>query len=477
MSGTYIPHLEADLRHAIRSGPVRPRLGRLCVPIGAALLAVPAAAAPAAAATTVIAQTTWGTTSPESVTADAAAPGGGFYVTGTTSLDDSLGDPLDLDEIFLIKVAANGSLVWQENYAASKVGIYNANDMAVAPDGSIYVTGLFAPDGDQAGDILLLKFAPDGTLDWQRTWDNNGNSEDGESVAVAADGSVYVTGGSDPVESVGPLDLLRFTPDGALVWQRTWTDTTPGTTGASGDAVAVGPDGNIHVGGTAFRNDGSFDVDMVVLTVNPSGTLLWQRDLAAGDDADARGGMAVASDGSIYTAGGVLTNSGVNDTLITKFSASGALTWGRQYGVSGDDNLPGGLLVLPNGNLLIGGSTQSPFVGGSMFDTLLTVNPSGNGLSCTSFDGPGYDEGDGVALASDGTVALAGVASSVPPFTVGTCTTATQNLNSKLTTPKIPLASATGTVVDPGGEVTPATGTSPGPGAGGFDAALIHVSL
>jgi outer membrane protein assembly factor BamB len=216
-----------------------------------------AAAAPATAATVpaakVIAQTTWGTTSPESVTADAAAPGGGFYATGTTNLTDSLGDPLDLDEIFLIKVAANGSLVWQQNYAASKVGIYNANDMAVAPDGSIYVTGLFAPDGDQAGDILLLKFAPDGSLLWQRTWDNNGNSEDGESVAVASDGSVYVTGGSDPVEAVGPLVLLRYSPDGNLVWQKTWTDTVPGTTGASGDAVAVGPDGKIRRGDPGRR--------------------------------------------------------------------------------------------------------------------------------------------------------------------------------------------------------------------------------
>jgi hypothetical protein len=470
------------MKHAIRSEPARSRLGRPYIVIGAALLAALAAAAPASAAAktpaaTVTAQTTWGTPSPEFVTADAAAPGGGFYETGTTNLADSLGDPLDLDELFLIKVAADGSLVWQKNYAASAIGIYNANDMAVAADGSIYVTGLFAPDGDQAGDIMLLKFASDGSLDWQRTWDNNGNSEDGESVAIAGDGSIYVTGGSDPLEEVGPLVLLRYTPDGDLTWQKTWTDTAPGTAGASGQAVAVGSDGNIHVGGTVFRNDGSFDVDLVVLTVNPSGTLVWQRDMAAGDDADARGGMAVGSDGSVYAVGGLLTGSGTNNTLIAKFSSSGSLTWGREYdGVSGDDNLPGGLVVQSGGNLLIGGSTQSPFVGGPMFDTLLTVNSSGSGLSCTSFDGPGFDEGDGVALAADGTVALAGITSTVPPLTVGTCSSSTRSLKSKLTTPSIPLLTATGTVRTPAGTVTTATGTSPGPGAGGFDAALIQVT-
>jgi len=92
---------------------MRRRLGRLCVPVVTALLTAMAAATPAAAAAApaakVIAQTTWGTAGPEFVTADAAAPDGGFYETGTTNLADSLGDPLDLDEIFLIKVAANGS--------------------------------------------------------------------------------------------------------------------------------------------------------------------------------------------------------------------------------------------------------------------------------------------------------------------------------------------------------------------------------
>src|SRR5262245_1321128 len=349
------------MRHAVWSRPMRRRFGRYCLPIAAALLTVIATSTPAAAAT-VVSETTWGTTSPDDVTAVAAAPDGGSYLTGTTTPFDANGDPVGGEQLFLIKIAADGSLAWQRSWQARPGGIYEGNDVAVAADGSVYVTGLFAPSGIQAGDVLLLKFSPDGSLIWQRIWDS-GNTETGEAVTVASDGSIYVSGGSNGVQELGPLVLLRFAPDGSLVWQRTWSDV------ASGDALGIGPDGNIHVAGVAPRPDGSFHFDMVALAVDPQGTLLWQRELAAGDVADARGGVTVAPDGSVYIAGGLQAiqhRAAVNDTLLAKFSPNGSLIWGRAYG-GADDEFPGGVVVLPDGTLLVGGATLSPFVGGQSF--------------------------------------------------------------------------------------------------------------
>lgn len=177
------------MRHAVWSRPVRRRLGRFCVPIAAALLTVIATSTPAAAAT-VVTQTTWGGVDRDDVEAVATAPDGGFYLTGTTTV---IGQGEDL---FLIKIAANGSLVWQRGWKATPGGLYEGNDVAVAPDGSVYVTGLFAPNGTQAGDVLLLKFSPSGALIWQRTWDS-GNTETGEALAIAGDGTIYVSGGSN----------------------------------------------------------------------------------------------------------------------------------------------------------------------------------------------------------------------------------------------------------------------------------------
>jgi hypothetical protein len=451
------------MRHAVWSRPVRRRLGRLCVPITAALLAVMVASTPAAAAT-VVTQTTWGGTSRDEVAAVAAAPDGGFYLTGTTTI------PAGGEELFLIKIAADGSLVWQRTWNGKPNGLYEGNDVGVAPDGSVYVTGLFAPSGLQAGDVLLLKFSPEGTLIWQRTWDS-GNTETGEALAIAGDGSIYVSGGANSLREYSPLKLLRFAPDGSLLWQSTWADI------ASGDALAIGPDGNVHVAGVAPRPDGTFNWDQVVLAIDPQGTLLWQRDLAAGGVADARGGMTVAADGSIYVAGGlqaIQSGRAINDTLITKFSPNGSLEWVRAYGANLDD-FPGGVLMLPDGNLLIGGVNQSPFVGGPSFAYLLRVDPTGRGIGCTSVDGSGLDKGEDVALAADHTVVLGASTTSALPFTLGSCSQQTRTVNSRLITVARPLVAGTGVVADPNGTVATGGGTSPG--AGFFDAAQIRVTL
>jgi ABC-type phosphate transport system substrate-binding protein len=70
------------------------------------------------------------------------------------------------------------------------------NGAAVASDGSSYLTGFtnsFVQSGQQA---FLTKFAADGSLSWERTFQGpeQFTTDEGKGVAVAADGSVYVTG-------------------------------------------------------------------------------------------------------------------------------------------------------------------------------------------------------------------------------------------------------------------------------------------
>jgi hypothetical protein len=100
-------------------------------------------------------------------------------------------------------------------------------------------------------DLLLLKFAPDGAHVWQRSWDGGGQ-ETGEGVAVAGDGSVYVTGTTDSFGGFGHLVVLRFAPDGTLVWQRIRDVATDAAVGA-GQAIAVGADGSIYAAGVVPR--------------------------------------------------------------------------------------------------------------------------------------------------------------------------------------------------------------------------------
>src|SRR6185295_5111668 len=111
------------------------------------------------------------------------------------------------------------------------------------------------------------------SLVWQRRWDTGGQ-ETAEGVAVAADGSLYVTGTTDSFGGFGHLVVLRFTPAGALVWQRIRDVATDAAVGM-GQAISVAADGSIYAAGVAPRAVVG-EVDMLLLKLDPQGTLVWQ---------------------------------------------------------------------------------------------------------------------------------------------------------------------------------------------------------
>ncbi len=100
-------------------------------------------------------------------------------------------------KIFVVKFAPDGSLTWQRIWNGTTIRGLGRPDVAVSADGSVYVTGITADNGN---DAVLLKFDANGALLWERAW---GGAESDESLAVATalDGSVYITS----TTSFGPI--------------------------------------------------------------------------------------------------------------------------------------------------------------------------------------------------------------------------------------------------------------------------------
>ena len=89
--------------------------------------------------------------------------------------------------------------------------------------------------------------------------------------------------------------VVKFDSLGNLVWQRI-------SDGAEGNAVALGPDGSVYAAGTTPRPGMVGNFDLLVLKITSDGNLVWQRTYASGEVEDPRGGMTVATDGSVYLA-------------------------------------------------------------------------------------------------------------------------------------------------------------------------------
>ena len=426
----------------------------------AALVVVVFALGGSAEAATLQQELTWGGPGSDVAQGTAVAADGSTYLAGNTTSFSADGSTA----VFLVRFAVDGSLAWQRTYESpTQFGSDTANEAAVAPDGSVYVTGTTTGVG---GDLLLLKFSSDGTLLWQRAWSGSG-FEGGQDVAVGADGSVYVVGGTTTFGTGDDLAVLRFMPDGTLVWQRTWGP-------ARGDGIAVGPDGNLYVAGTAARPGGISQADVVLLSIAPAGTLRWQRAYSAGDSVDARGGVAVGVDGSIQVAGAITAPApgGTVDmeALIVRFAPDGTLDWDRAWGGRSGDTGEG-VAVAPDGTVLLAGNTNS-FGAGIDDAFLLRLRPTGMRVDASLFGGSEIDHANDVAVAPGGTINLGGSVQT-PPWVFQDGSARTSRPHGTLTTPTTQLAPAAGTVADPGGTVATPNGSTTY--AGSDDALLLRI--
>lgn len=271
----------------------------------------------------------------------AVGDNGSVYVVGsfhgTADFDPGIGvcnltSDGDYD-IFIAKLDAAGAFVWANRIGAA--GPDKATDVALASDGDICVTGGFnntvdfnpgAPTCYLSGGTnsrFVAKFNPAGGLRWAS---RIGGTTAGYSaaIAVAADGNIYTMGSFrgtvdfDPDSDAGTLVsaglddivVLKQNAMGDVLWARRF-----GGTGSdyAGD-IAVDDNGDVFITGR-FRDTVHFDTDadafnltsagsddVLVAKLTSGGSLLWASGVG-GADSDAGLGIAVASDGSVYTTG------------------------------------------------------------------------------------------------------------------------------------------------------------------------------
>ena len=319
---------------------------------------------------TLLTETTWGGAGSDVAEGVASAADGSSYVVGITDsfTTDQFGNPSP--KIFVVKFAPDGSLSWQRIWNGTTIRGLGRPDVAVSADGSVYVTGITA---DNQNDAVLLKFDANGTLLWERAW-GGAASDEGLAVATASDGSVYIAGTAESFGSSTGLFVVKFDSAGNLVWQRI-------SDGAAGNAVAVASDGSVYAAGTTPRPGQIGNFDIVVLKITAAGSLVWQRTYSAGEVVDPRGRMAAGSDGSIVMVGAIQTvsrRSADIAALIVKLTSDGALVFDKQFDGRATET-GDGVAVAPDNTIYVTGTTTS-FGAGNQDAFVLHLQPTGKKL-------------------------------------------------------------------------------------------------
>jgi hypothetical protein len=372
---------------------------------------------------------------------------GGFVIAGSSSSNDGdiTGNQGGYD-FCLMKISAAGSVVWQKSYGGS--GNEDLWDAKPTSDGGFILVGSTqSPDGDTATGIRTY-FSDTNADGWVVKVDSGGNiqwstclggqyTDTLASVVPSSDGGYFLLGRNEggwagtPAPIVGfhgtpgtgqyDLWLLKLDASGNLLWHTNYG----GSASEEAKHLFQSANGNLVLVGTTESNDGNVrgrwgQADGWVVSVSPTGTLLWQQCIG-GDGTDVlEKGLALA-DGSLVFVGrtsstGIISG-GNDDVLLVKLNAFGVQEWLRSIG--GSDNDSGeNILATADGGFVIAATSfiadysfkSSLYASNGATDLcLFMTDDAGNILRCMNYGGSSSEmDFKGLARTPDNGFALLG---------------------------------------------------------------------
>ena len=324
----------------------------------------------------------WGSSAADSASDSAIDGAGNLFVVGSTS-GNMEGTNLGSADAFLTKLDATGTILWTRQWGGDADDL--AGGVAVDRDGNVYVAGTTGGSVDgqtSAGsdDLFVTKWTNDGMKLWTRQWGTarlEGDILGG--MAVTGDNSLVVTGQTvgalDGNVPVGSWDVFatKLDTNGARLWTTQW-----GTTAwDEGDSIACAADGNIYVTGlTEGALDGNprfGQRDAFLTKLDSTGVKQWSFQWGTNGH-DVGFDVTVDNQGNVYTTGSVdgtldgMSGFGKGDVFWMKWTPSGTRVWTRLLGTAEWD-YGAGVAIAANGDPLLVASTAGalagPLVGGT----------------------------------------------------------------------------------------------------------------
>jgi len=327
---------------------------------------------------------TFGGTLNESGRSIISTSDGGYAVAGfVQSNDGDITDKLDDSyDYWILKFSPQGELQWNKTYGGTDND--RANSIIQTKDGGYAIIGSsFSIDGDVSGnpdnlgndDLWVLKLDASGTIMWEKTFGYIG-SDKGFSIIEALSGGYVIT---------GILDVTASNGQGSTFLKSNNTK---------------------HAGG-----------DIWVIRLSDSGELLWSK-FYGGSFTDTPEEIIETNDG-YFIAGwtdsndfDISNNIGSYDFWIIKINNLGILQWEKNFGGSEIDELFG-MVNSDDGNYVLAGSTRSADFdinenkGGADF-WVLKMSSFGEIIWQKTYGGSSFDVSRAIKKTSDNGFVLVG---------------------------------------------------------------------
>lgn len=281
---------------------------------------------------------------------------GGYIVAGVTNSSD--GDVTSNhggSDAWIVKLAADGSIQWQETLGGSNND--NAGSVAQTSDGGFIVAGTtFSNDGDVTGnhgasDAWIIKLTSTGSVQWKETLGSDGFDYAG-SIQPTSDGG-YIFSGSTYAGNFSGRNywVVRLAADGQIIWN----DILGGSADDIATTASQTSDGGFIVSGYSSSKDGEVTenhdnpsapnpADYWIVKLTTSGNIEWEHSFG-GSLSERAANVQQTSDGGYIISGYSNSNdgdvtgnpTGVADFWIVKLTPTGTLQWEETLGGSQHD--------------------------------------------------------------------------------------------------------------------------------------------
>lgn len=286
-----------------------------------------------------------------------------------------------------IKYNPNGAILWEATFNGPINGGDYSNALTIDASGNIYVTGRV--DYGTSSDMVTIKYNSQGVQQWFARYMGASNlSDEGKTIKVDAGGNVYV--GGRTTSSVTGIDCItvKYNPDGSEAWVKTYS-----ASGANEDyivSIDVDNAGNVYAGGCSVG--ASSGQDLVVIKYNAAGNEEWvRRQNGAGNGGDALVSLKISPDGSIVAAGYVYNGpEQSHNTYTIKYDENGNILWQQEYnGLGSKIDFATAMTTDNSNNIYVTGLTTQ--IINSRPDSnyaTLKYDPSGHLMWVATYDGP-----------------------------------------------------------------------------------------
>jgi hypothetical protein len=318
---------------------------------------------------------------------------GGYIILA--SFDNS---PVSGFDLWLIKLNVTGELEWEKKIGGSDTE--HGYEISQTTDGGFIATGWTYSWGGGGENLWLVKIDSMGNEQWNSTF---GDDKDniGSDVEQTLDGGYIITGYTDnTTSSYADLWLIKTNSTGSMQWNKTFGKQDESDYGCS---IQQTSDDGYIIGGYTYSYGAGY-ADVWLIKTDENGNETWNKTFG-GDNGDYGYCVKQVSDGGYIISGETESwGAGYNwwpDAWLIKTDENGNETWNRTFdygeaelGYSTQQTMDGGYIIL--------GQVGSQFDYDSWDVLLIKTNDTGEEEWSNIYGGGYYDAGSRVNQTTDG---------------------------------------------------------------------------